>query len=153
VSFVLDHSPPTDEVRELFLEYAASLAFPLDFQDFEREVADLPGAYEPPRGALVVARAGRKAAGCVAVRPLDDTTCEMKRLFVRPEFRGVGIGRALAEVAVSAARARGYGRMRLDTVPGMETAQALYEELGFVEIASYRPNPIPGVRYLELELG
>jgi len=149
---VLDHTPSTDDVRELFHEYAASLAFPLDFQDFEREVADLPGAYEPPRGALVGARADGAAAGCVALRPLDDTTCEMKRLYVRPEFRGAGIGRTLAEAAVRAARARGFGRIRLDTVPGMETAQALYEELGFVEIAPYRSNPIAGVRYLELQL-
>jgi ribosomal protein S18 acetylase RimI-like enzyme len=152
VHVVLDHTPPTAEVRELFLEYAASLAFPLDFQDFEREVADLPGAYEPPRGALVVARADGAAAGCVGLRPLDETTCEMKRLYVRPEFRGAGIGRTLAKAAVRAALARGFGRMRLDTVAGMETAQALYEDLGFVEIAPYRPNPIAGVRYLELQL-
>jgi GNAT superfamily N-acetyltransferase len=137
-----------DEVRALFQEYAASLTFALDFQGFERELAELPGAYSRPRGALLLA----PGAGCVGVRPLDATTCEMKRLYVRPEARGSGLGRVLAETAIDEARARGHARMRLDTVPGMETAQALYERLGFRAIAPYRENPVAGVRYLELQL-
>src|SRR3954451_15624409 len=115
------------EVRTLLLEYAKSLPFALDFQDFDRELADLPGAYGPPRGALLLVR----GVGCVGLRALDETTCEMKRLYVRPSARGTGIGRLLAQAVVAEARRLGYARMRLDTVPGMETAQALYEELGF----------------------
>jgi putative acetyltransferase len=136
------------EVRALLHEYAASLPFTLEFQGFERELADLPGEYAPPRGRLVLAR----AAGCVGVRPLDGATCEMKRLYVRPAARGAGLGRLLAEAAVAAAHTLGYERMRLDTVPGMEAAQTLYERLGFREIAPYRVNPVPGTRFLELEL-
>ena len=137
-----------EEMRVLFREYAASLPFALDFQDFEREVDELPGAYAPPRGALLLAR----GAGCVGLRPIDDTTCELKRLYVRPTARGTGLGRRLTETAVAEARRLGYARMRLDTVPGMDAAQSLYEQLGFREIAPYRPNPIPGARFLELEL-
>jgi putative acetyltransferase len=136
------------EVRTFFLEYAASLPFALDFQDFDRELAQLPGAYAPPLGALLLVR----GAGCVGLRPLDETTCEMKRLYVRPSARGAGVGRLLAEAAVAEARRLGYACMRLDTVPGMETAQALYTQMGFREIAPYRANPIPGVRFLELQL-
>jgi putative acetyltransferase len=137
-----------EEVRLLFHEYAASLPFALDFQDFDREVADLPGAYAPPRGALLLA----PEAGCVGLRPIDETTCEMKRLYVRPTARGTGLGRRLAEAVIAEARRLAYERMRLDTVPGMDSAQSLYERLGFREIAPYRPNPIPGARFLELEL-
>jgi putative acetyltransferase len=137
-----------EEVRVLFREYAAALPFALDFQDFDREVAELPGAYAPPRGALLLAR----AAGCVGLRPIDQTTCELKRLYVRPSARGTGLGRRLAEAAIAHARRLGYARIRLDTVPGMDSAQSLYERLGFREIAPYRPNPIPGARFLELEL-
>jgi ribosomal protein S18 acetylase RimI-like enzyme len=137
-----------DEVRTLFREYAASLPFALDFQDFDRELAELPGAYAAPRGALLLAR----GAGCVGLRPLDETTCEMKRLYVRPSARGTGLGRRLAEAVVAEARARGYTQMRLDTVPGMDSAQALYEQLGFYDIPPYRPNPIPSARFLALEL-
>ena len=136
------------EVRVLLREYAASLPFALDFQDFERELAGLPGAYAPPRGALRLAR----GAGCVALRPLDEDTCEMKRLYVRPSARGSGLGRRLTEEIVAEARRLGYRRMRLDTVPGMGAAQSLYEHLGFREIAPYRPNPIAGARFLELDL-
>jgi ribosomal protein S18 acetylase RimI-like enzyme len=148
----IDASPALDDVRELFAEYAASLRFSLDFQDFDRELAELPGDYSPPPGALIVAYVDGRAAGCVALRAFDSGACEMKRLFVRPGNRRLGLGRKLAESVVAAARERGYPRMRLDTVPGMEAAQALYEDLGFVEIAPYRPNPIAGARFLELTL-
>ena len=138
--------------RALFLEYARSLPFGLGFQDFDREVASLPGDYEPPRGRLLLAFAGGAAAGCVALRPWDAERCEMKRMYVRPEHRGAGIGRALAEAVIAEARAAGYRRMRLDTVPGMEEALGLYRSLGFAPIPPYRHNPIPGAVYLELEL-
>jgi putative acetyltransferase len=149
---VIDLTPPLEDVRELFAEYAASLQFSLGFQDFDRELAELPGDYSPPPGALIVAYVDGRAAGCVALRAFDSDACEMKRLFVRPGNRGLGLGRKLAEAVVTAAQERGYRRMRLDTVPGMESAQALYDDLGFVEIAPYRPNPIAGARFLELEL-
>jgi GNAT superfamily N-acetyltransferase len=145
---VAESAADVAEVRALFVEYAASLAFPLDFQDFDQELEELPGAYAPPRGALLLVR----GAGCVGLRPLDETTCEMKRLYVRPSARGTGVGRLLAKALVAEGRRLGYERMRLDTVPGMEAAQALYERLGFREIAPYRENPVPGVRYLELQL-
>ena len=141
-----------DDVRALLREYAASLPFELDFQDFDRELAGLPGAYAPPRGALLVARLDGRVAGCVALRPSTGDVCEMKRLFVRPAARGAGLGRRLAAAIVAEARRLGYARMRLDTTPGMETAQALYEELGFRETAPYTHNPVPGTRFLELEL-
>jgi GNAT superfamily N-acetyltransferase len=137
-----------EELRTLFREYAASLPFPLDFQDFARELAELPGVYAPPRGVLLLAR----GAGCVGLRPLDQTTCELKRLYVRPSARGSGLGRRLAEAVIAEGRALGYVRMRLDTVPGMDSAQSLYERLGFEDIPPYRANPIPGARFLELQL-
>jgi GNAT superfamily N-acetyltransferase len=143
-----DDTADVDEIRALFREYASSLPFTLAFQDFEAELASLPGAYAPPRGVLLLAR----GVGCVGLRPLDETTCELKRLYVRPGARGSGLGRALAERALTEARAVGYSRVRLDTTPGMETAQAVYARLGFREIAAYRANPVAGVRYLELEL-
>lgn len=142
-----------DQVRALLRAYAGSLPFALDFQGFEDELETLPGAYAPPRGALLAARDGdNRLAGCVALRPMDDETCELKRLYVRPEQRGSGLGRRLVEAIVDAARERGYRRMRLDTTPGMEAAQALYEELGFREIAPYTHNPVAGTRFLQLEL-
>jgi putative acetyltransferase len=140
-------------VRALLREYAASLAFELDFQDFDSEVAGLPGAYAAPDGALLVARIDGDPAGCVALRPLGDETCEMKRLYIRPAHRGLGLGRLLATAIVDEARQRGYRRMRLDTTPGMEAAQALYAELGFRDIPPYASNPVVGTRFLELELG
>jgi putative acetyltransferase len=141
-----------DTVRELMRAYADSLPFDLDFQGFDRELAELPGDYAPPDGALLVARVDGRVGGCVALRRFDVDVCEMKRLFVSPAVRGGGIGRLLAEAVVAEARRLGYARMRLDTTPGMETAQALYEQLGFKEIPPYRHNPISGTRFLELEL-
>jgi putative acetyltransferase len=139
-------------VEQLLREYASSLGFPLAFQDFDRELAELPGAYAPPRGALLVARIDGEAVGCVALRPLDVETGEMKRLYVRPGHRGLGLGRLLATAIVDEARRRGYRRLRLDTTPGMAAAHALYEQLGFRDIPPYTVNPIAGTRFLELEL-
>jgi GNAT superfamily N-acetyltransferase len=142
----------TDEVRALLRAYAESLPFELDFQGFQRELAELPGAYAPPRGALLVAHGTGGVTGCVALRPLADDVCEMKRLFVLPAARGTGLGRRLATAVVDEARRLGYARMRLDTTPGMAVAQALYDELGFTDIAPYRHNPVTGTRFLELQL-
>ena len=139
-------------VRELFREYAESLEFSLDFQDFEREVRTLPGDYAPPRGALFLAWVEGDSAGCVGVRPIDETTCEMKRLYVRPEFRVRGVGRILAERAVAVGREIGYDRMWLDTVPSMAAAIGLYRSMGFADIMPYRENPIPGAIFLERKL-
>ena len=123
--------------RTLFEEYADSLSIDLSFQGFAAELAGLPGVYAPPRGRLLLALAGRDASGCVALRPLGDGVCEMKRLFVRSGFRGQGIGKLLAERIVQEARAIGYRTMRLDTLPSMHTAIRLYEGIGFVRCAAY----------------
>jgi putative acetyltransferase len=141
-----------DEVRALFREYQAELGVDLCFQGFDRELADLPGEYGPPHGSLLVASVDGTLAGCVALRRLGDGVCEMKRLYVRPAFRGQRVGRALAESVIAAARERGYRRMRLDTLPSMAEASALYRSLGFTEIEPYYRNPVPGARFLELEL-
>ena len=142
-----------EAVRALFLEYAASLGFDLAFQDFEHEVASLPGNYAPPRGALLLAMDGATPAGCIALRPWGDAdTCEMKRLYVRPSMRGKRVGATLVARILDLARSRGYRRMRLDTVPGMEAAIALYRTAGFHDIAPYRPNPVAGALFMELEL-
>ena len=135
-------------VAALFREYAASLGVDLSFQGFDAEVADLPHGYD----VLLVARVGGEPVGCVGVRPQSGDACEMKRLYVRPAGRGLGVGRALALAAIERARAAGYARMRLDTLPTMQAAQRLYESLGFVEIEPYRHNPIAGSRFLELRL-
>jgi ribosomal protein S18 acetylase RimI-like enzyme len=140
------------EVRALFREYADSLGVDLSFQDFDRELASLPGAYVPPRGALLMVVREGAVAGCVALRPWDADICEMKRLFVRPAFRGARLGRTLAEGIVSEARRLGYARMRLDTLPSMGTAIGLYQRLGFIDIPPYRDNPVPGARFLERTL-
>ena len=142
----------TDQVRALLRAYAESLSFGLDFQGFERELAELPGAYAPPLGALLVAHGDGGITGCVALRPLTGDACEMKRLFVLQTARGTGLGRRLVTAVVAEARRLGYARMRLDTTPGMAVAQALYDELGFREIEPYRHNPVAGTKFLELKL-
>jgi ribosomal protein S18 acetylase RimI-like enzyme len=142
-----------DAVRALFAEYAASLGFSLGYQDFEAELAGLPGKYAAPDGALLLARVDGVAAGVVALRKLDAGIAEMKRLYVKPAHHGRSIGRTLAEAVVAAARARGYRRLRLDTISGkMEAAVKLYRSMGFVEIAPYYDSPVPGTAYLELVL-
>jgi GNAT superfamily N-acetyltransferase len=140
-------------VRRLFRAYADWLEVDLCFQDFERELAELPGCYAPPAGRLLIARVGGDVVGCVGLRPLEPGVCEMKRLWVEPGFAGRGIGRALAERIIAAAHEIGYRHMRLDTIPArMPAAQHLYASLGFREIPAYYHNPLAGVVMLELEL-
>jgi ribosomal protein S18 acetylase RimI-like enzyme len=135
-------------VRELFIEYAASTGLDLEFQGFANELATLPGDYDP----ILVAKWNDEIAGCVALRRLDGQACEMKRLYVRPQFRAHKIGRALAAGVIDEARKRHFQRMRLDTLPTMTAAIHLYETLGFRDIPPYRYNPVAGTRYLELSL-
>jgi GNAT superfamily N-acetyltransferase len=152
---LVDATEPDDvaAARRLFRAYADWLAVDLCFQDFEGELATLPGAYAPPQGRLLLASVAGEAAGCVALRPLEPGICEMKRLWVEPGFAGFGLGRELAEAIIQTAREAGYQRMRLDTMPArMPTAQHLYGALGFVEIAPYYHNPLDGVVMLELAL-
>jgi putative acetyltransferase len=140
-------------VRRLFEEYAESLDTDLGFQDFPAELAGLPGSYAPPEGRLLLALDGDLPAGCVALRQLDGRICEMKRLYVRPQYRGTGLGRLLAEHVIAEARLAGYRQVRLDTLPSMAPARLLYQQLGFREIPPYRHNPIAGTAFLELMLG
>jgi len=140
-------------IRGLFLEYAQSLGFSLCFQSFDQELASLPGDYAPPEGRLLLAMRDGQSVGCVALHKLDSEVCEMKRLYVRPQFRGKGLGKELAERVIIEAREIGYKKLRLDTVePVMRTAIAMYRQLGFREIAPYRANPIEGALYMELLL-
>jgi len=137
-----------EEIRAMLREYAAWLEVDLRFQNFEEELAALPGDYAAPRGRLLIA----EDAGSVSLRPIDEETCEMKRLYVRPEHRGSGLGRRLILAIMEEARAIGYARMRLDTMPKMDSAQRLYASLGFRDIPAYRYNPEPGARFLEADL-
>jgi putative acetyltransferase len=141
------------QARELFLEYANSLGFSLCFQSFDQELASLPGDYAPPDGRLLLATSNGCPAGCVALHKIAPEICEMKRLYVRPKFRGKRLGHELAEMIIAAARQIGYTSLRLDTVePVMKTAVEMYRQLGFREIPPYRPNPISGALYMELQL-
>ena len=140
------------QARALFEEYAAWLKVDLGFQGFVAELAGLPGVYAPPGGRLLLAMEDNEAAGCVALRPLSPGACEMKRLFVRPTFRGRGLGRKLAETSVAEARAAGYSIMRLDTLPFIKEALQLYESMGFVPCPAYYDTPLPDTIFLELKL-
>jgi putative acetyltransferase len=145
-----------DRVRAIFREYAQGLGVDLCFQGFDEELATLPGDYGAPRGVRLLAHADGEIAGCCALRPLDTVdvpnAAEMKRLYVRPAFRGTGLGRRLAQAALDAARERAYSCVLLDTLSDMEAARALYEDLGFREIPPYYHNPIAGAHYLQVDL-
>lgn len=150
ISLVDASVPPNlDVVRELFREYQRAIQVDLCFQGFERELAALPGAYAPPGGRLLLALVHREVAGCGALRPIAPGVAELKRMWVRPVFRGTGLGRAIAEELLRAADGEGYGAVRLDTLDTMRPAHALYASLGFREIPAYYENPVPGVRYME----
>ena len=142
-----------DEVRRLFMEYAASLDIDLAFQNFDDELGHLPGKYAPPKGGIYLAKSGGRTAGCVALRPFDETRCEMKRLFVRKDFRGQGIGFLLARKTLEEAAAMGYAAMLLDTLESMPEAVALYEKMGFSRIPAYCHNPQPDAVFMEKVLG
>lgn len=148
----VDTPQQVEDIRRLLREYEASLNVGLCFQGFEKELAELPGDYAPPRGRLLLACDNSQPAGCVALRGLDEETCEMKRLYLRPGFRGRGAGRRLAMAIISEARKLGYKKMRLDTLPTMREATALYESLAFKRIEPYCHNPIPGAVFMELQL-
>ena len=145
-----------DAIREIFQEYADGLGIDLCFQQFDAELASLPGEYQEPRGDLLMARVGGELAGCCALRPLDNAdypnAAEMKRLYVRKAFRGFGLGRQLSEAILDTARRAGYACVLLDTLSEMDTARSLYDDLGFVEIAPYYHNPISGAHYLKVNL-
>jgi len=147
-----DGDQAVGRARELFKEYVSSLGVDLSFQDFAQELAELPGEYAPPRGALLFGFCDGRLAGCVALRPFAGETCEMKRLYVRHQFRSKGIGKGLAAAAIERARECGYRHIRLDTLPWMHEAIALYRALGFRPIEPYRPNPIEGATFMELTL-
>jgi len=157
-NFLLQLIQPTlpeeiETARQLFNEYQSALGISLCFQNFDQEVAGLPGSYTPPEGRLLIAIVDEQVAGCIALRSLGGGVCEMKRLFVRPEFRGRGLGKALVTAILAAAREIGYERMRLDTLPGhMDAAIAMYRTLGFREIPAYYLNPVPGALFMELQL-
>ncbi len=140
-------------VRGLFLEYREHLGVDLCFQDFDEELASLPGFYRPPKGGLWLARVDGNLAGCIGFRPLENGDCEMKRLWVRADYRGLGLGRKLAVTCIGAASMTGYTAMCLDTLAFMAEARTLYDSLGFQEIPAYYDNPLDDVRYMRLELG
>ena len=140
------------KVRELFRQYAESLDFDLEFQGFNQELATLPGHYAPPEGCILLAEESGRFVGCVALRPLEDKICEMKRLYVRSGYRGRGIGRMLACSVIDRAREIGYEKMRLDTIATMKEAKTLYSSLDFRNINAYRYNPVDDASYMELEL-
>ena len=152
----LSQATTSDDIqnaRQLFEEYASSLGFSLCFQNFDQELESLPGKYSPPSGRLLLAYSNEQLAGCIALRQLDAHTCEMKRLFVRPDFRGAKLGKVLVEAIIAEARAIGYKRMCLDTVPGkMDRAIGLYEAIGFRDVEPYYDNPVEGARFMELHL-
>jgi GNAT superfamily N-acetyltransferase len=141
-----------DTVRALFREYASGLEVDLDFQDFDAEVAALPGKYARPAGRFLLAKDGDRVLGCVCLRPLSANDCEMKRLYVRAEARGHQLGRRLVERLCDEAKTAGYARMFLDTLPTMATAQQLYADLGFVPTDAYVFNPVPGTKYMVLDI-
>ena len=142
-----------EQVRRLFRQYETALGISLCFQNFDQEIAGLPGDYAPPRGRLFLAQEYEEIMGCIALRPLGPTTCEMKRLFVRPEYRARGLGRILVEALIEEARALGYTHMRLDTIADrMDRAVSLYRSVGFVEIPAYRENPVDSATFMELDL-
>jgi ribosomal protein S18 acetylase RimI-like enzyme len=140
------------EIRNLFEEYGGSLEIDLDFQGFDQELVGLPGEYAPPDGCLLIGLWNDQTAGCVALRKFDPHICEMKRLYTKPQFRGLGIGRTLCETVIGKARQMGYQSMRLDTLSSMKTARDLYLSLGFKEIEPYRFNPVEGASFMELTL-
>ena len=143
-----------DLAHTLFEEYAAGLGISLCFQNFDQELANLPGDYAPPSGRLLIARVGGEVAGCIALRRQDESVCEMKRLYLRPNFRRKGLGGKMVETILTEAKQIGYSRMRLDTLPGrMDKAISLYRSIGFKEIAPYYDNPVADVLYMELVLG
>jgi len=147
-----DTGPLLDTVRRLFLEYRADIGLDLCFQSFDAELADLPGKYAPPEGCIILALQDGEPAGCVALRPHAPGVCEMKRLYVRPGFRGLGLGRALAEQVIEHARTLGYGKMCLDTLDSMTAAVTLYLDLGFTRREPYYDNPLCGATFFELDL-
>lgn len=155
------HTPDTEQAlqdtRAIFREYALQLGVDLCFQGFEAELASLPGQYAAPAGALLLARVDGQVAGCGGVRPLPEVdhpdACEMKRLYVRPAFRGHGLGRLIAQALMDHALQAGYSTMLLDTLDEMEAARGLYQTLGFVEVPPYYFNPIAGAHYLKADLG
>ena len=149
---IAESGEPLNTIRELFREYEQYIGVDLCFQDFENELKSLPGAYSRPQGRLYLIESGGEIAGCAALRKFDETACEMKRLYVRENFRGRGLGREAAELIVADARKIGYERMMLDTLPAMTEAIALYETLGFIKIPEYRQNPIVGAVFMEMKL-